>query len=322
MIKLKPVRHSPKEVEQVEKEIFDAFVKKIYLPLIATIGFKKKIFKNSRSDLIEAIQSGQIVYSNGKFSGQFNSTLSRGLQELGAKWDRKHGSWTIPLPKLPIDIKNAISLSEAKFVEKINQLNKKLKEFDAEKFAEEIDVSKIFDTALFKVDRNISEAVRKITVQPEISPRAREAIAREYNNNLKKYIKNFTVEEIQKLRSKVNDSVYAGNRYETLIKSIQESYGVSQNKAKFLARQETNLMTAKFREERYKDAGVDQYEWRCVVGSPNHPVRPLHKIHDGKIYSWDKPPIVDEKGNRKHPGEDYNCRCIAIPVVNFKNLNK
>ena len=52
-----------------------------------------------------------------------------------------------------------------------------------------------------------------------------------------------------------------------------------------------------------------------VVGSPNHPVREMHKALAGKVFSWDDPPITNEKGDRNNPGQDYGCRCYARPIV-------
>jgi SPP1 gp7 family putative phage head morphogenesis protein len=96
---------------------------------------------------------------------------------------------------------------------------------------------------------------------------------------------------------------------------------VSANKAKFLARQETSLMTTKLKETRYREAGVNEYKWKTVAGSKLHPVRPSHKILEGRIFRWDDPPITTPPGEavrRNNPGQDYNCRCFAQPIVRFK----
>ena len=58
------------------------------------------------------------------------------------------------------------------------------------------------------------------------------------------------------------------------IGAIQKSYGVTANKAKFLARQETKLLTTTLKEVRYVDAGVTKYKWKSVTGTAAHPVRP------------------------------------------------
>ncbi|MEM7295990.1 MAG: phage minor head protein, partial [Pseudomonadota bacterium] len=47
-----------------------------------------------------------------------------------------------------------------------------------------------------------------------------------------------------------------------------------------------------------------RYIWRTRGDGK---VRSSHADRDGQVYSWDHPP---EGG---HPGQDYNCRCVAEP---------
>ena len=58
-----------------------------------------------------------------------------------------------------------------------------------------------------------------------------------------------------------------------------------------------------------RKTGSNKYKWRTQKDSR---VRLTHRKLEGKIFSFDKPPIID--GRPLHPGEDYNCRCVAIPV--------
>lgn len=51
-------------------------------------------------------------------------------------------------------------------------------------------------------------------------------------------------------------------------------------------------------------------------------MRADHRRLNGKIFSWNAPPIVDMRtGRRGHPGDDYQCRCVAIPVFEFEKLD-
>jgi SPP1 gp7 family putative phage head morphogenesis protein len=163
----------------------------------------------------------------------------------------------------------------------------------------------------------MESAAKNILVMPRLTDSEREKIADEYTLNLTRYIQTFTEKEIVNLREKIEKNVMSGSRYESIIQSIKRSYGVSQNKAKFLARQETNLMMSSFKAARYQSAGVEEYIWTTVVGSKNHPVRPMHKALDGKIFRFDSPPITSQDGQRNNPGEDFGCRCTARPIVRF-----
>lgn len=314
---LQPIREGIDDWEPLELKIAELFQKEIYLPILALLNAPKKVLKNSADPLVEAIEAGRIHFDRGMFRGKFNSSVSKELRKLGAKWDKKKSGFTLPLGKVPPDVRRAIELSESRFKKVLQAIDKKLSEMLPSQIADKLKATQIFDTVLWKVDTSFKSTIKNITVAPDLTPAAREKIAAEYNENMKLYIKDWTEKEILSLREKIQENNFSGLRYEGMIKTLQDSYGVSYNKAKFLARQETKLLTSKFKEARYTDAGIQEYKWQCVVGSPNHPVRPMHKRLDGKICRFDDPPIVDEKGNRKNPGEDYGCRCVARPIVRF-----
>lgn len=319
--RLKPITADTKIEKKIRDHIVEVLKKEIYIPLILKAGVKSTKLENSIDDLLKAIRAGQLVYINGKFKGKLNATLSRELRRIGAEWDRVQGAWSIPQSKLPATIKTEILLSKAKFLEVIDNVDEKLKSINPEKIAEKISLKEAFDTSLYEFDQKFVDSIKAISVQPKFSRSEIDKISDEYNDNMRLYIKNFTEEETKRLREMVQQNVLKGIRYEGLVDTIKESYEVSLNKAKFLARQETNLLLTKFREIRYTRSGLNKYEWRTVAGSADHPVRDSHKELNGKIFSWDNPPITTMPGKpqrRNHPGEDYNCRCIAVPVLEFE----
>jgi SPP1 gp7 family putative phage head morphogenesis protein len=319
-IKLKPVQPSKRIEDKLKKEILTLLQEEFFRPIMLAVGVNKIKVANSMDDLLSAIKSGQIVYWRGKFSGKYSATLTRELRRLGAKWDGKQGQWTIPLQNLPVEVKNEIYSYRTKTEEKREKLLKSLSRIDPENIAEKLNVNSIFDAMIHKAESDFKKATANLTVTPELNRRQLEFLRQEYKENLKLSIKDFTTGQILKLREDVSNLTYAGFRYEDMIDDIQKRYGVTVEKATFLARQENNLAVAKYRQTRFQDAGVDKYEWRAVHGSPAHPTRPAHKALSGKIFQWDKPPVTTEPGQpqrRNNPGEDYNCRCIAIPVVEF-----
>jgi SPP1 gp7 family putative phage head morphogenesis protein len=163
------------------------------------------------------------------------------------------------------------------------------------------------------MNTDFEDVVKSVAIPPKLTSQAKEAISKSWANNLDLYIKGWADEAILKLRGKVMDNTMRGQRSANMIKSIVEEYGVSQRKAKFLARQETSLLMSKFQEERYKDVGITKYRWS---GSMDKRERHDHKLLEGKIISWDSPPITNrETGARNHAGQDFGCRCVAIPIV-------
>jgi SPP1 gp7 family putative phage head morphogenesis protein len=328
-IELNPIRGNSEDWDRIERAIIEKLRRVLYLPLLAEFADKPtKTLKNAKDGdaLFEALRTGRVTYSRGTFSGRFNAAVSKELRRLGAQWDRKTGTFKAPMTSLPIETQNAIRGTASRYAEKIAGIDKKLAQILPENIAGAIRLEDMFDSTLWKADKNFRATVKGITVAPELSKEQRRRIAEEWQTNLEINIKALAEDQILKLRKDLQKSVFTGNRYESAIGAIQKSYGVSQGRAKFWARQETKLLITKFQEVRYADAGIYEYTWHCVAGSALHPVRPRHKALDeaskkGKIFRYDDPPITSEPGQpvrRNNPGQDYNCRCHARPVVRFK----
>lgn len=322
---LKPVRERPEYFEAIEKEIKRFFKREFYMPLMQELGAKSGTLQNSMDDLWQAIASGQIHYVNGRFEGTFNSTISKELKKLGAVWDRSRKAWTIPRSLLPADIGGAIQASYDRFKKMAERVNRKLEAVTPDELTGQLRLEALFDSTLYRVNKDLEATLQGITVGPQLSAEGRKRIAAEYAENLALHIRGFMQKEILELRGAIVEQAFTGYRYEALVDTIRKSYAVSQRKAKFLARQETSLLMTKFKQVRYQEAGVNQYRWSCVKmphdKTPDQHtlgnVRYYHGLLDGKIFSWDNPPTVDAKGSKKNPGQDYNCRCAAIPLVRF-----
>lgn len=326
IVELKAIKESTEDYDTVERRIKALLKKEIYYPLLRELKMGSSTLKNAKdsSALIDAIRSGQITFYRGTFSGKFSSAISRELKSLGASWDRKNKTFKINQGSLPLDVRIAASSSEFQFTKKLDAIDKKLAEISPAELAEKLKVSDAFDRTLWKVEKDFQASVKGITVAPQLTAKEGKRISAEWQTNMQLYIKDFTEKEIATLRKDMKESAFTGNRYGSMVKTIQESYGVSANKAKFLARQETSLLMAKYKQVRYQESGIDEYYWYHVAGSSKHPVRPIHKalgdaMDNGKkkIYRFSQPPIVDKEGNRKNPGQDYNCRCTARPIVRF-----
>jgi SPP1 gp7 family putative phage head morphogenesis protein len=325
---LRVIKESTEDYEAVEKKILVLFKREIYLPLVRIMKPNRNVLTNAKPGLLDAIKYGRIQFYRGTFSGRFNASISKELQALGARWDRKQGTWKVSSSSLTPEIKLAIQASASQFQRTLDAIDKKLAAILPGEIADRLKVDTLFDTTLWKVEREFAATLKGLTVPPQLTKSQRASIARDWQNNMKLFIKDWTQKEIVELRKNMQESVFAGNRYETAVKTIEKSYGVATGKAKFLARQETGLLMAKFKEVRYKDVGVRKFKWRCVSGTAAHPVRPAHKALDGKVFSWDNPRELDKNGfvnpngahkpgENKNPGEDYNCRCTAVPIVEF-----
>ena len=314
---LRPIRETRSDYEKLQAEILKLLRKEIYLPLLKEISVKKSVLNSSTKLLVDALIAGHIRYEENGFVGVFSADVSKELRSLGAVWSKRSPKWLIRLSTLSMDIQDAVSVSVLKEQALKSKITRTLSRIEADKVVSKFDTTKLFKFAASNVNRDFEKSVAGIVVAPRMSEHAKERIASEYSNNLKLYIKEFTEDEIIRLRKEIEEHVFKGNRYESIVSKIQDSYGISKQKAKFLAKQETSLLTSKIKETRYQDVGIDTYIWQTVNGTTKHPVRPLHKQLNGKTCSFSNPPVSGPKGERQNPGEPFNCRCTARPVVKF-----
>jgi SPP1 gp7 family putative phage head morphogenesis protein len=88
--------------------------------------------------------------------------------------------------------------------------------------------------------------------------------------------------------------------------------GVSESRAQLIARDQTLKLNSALTKDRHERAGISQYKWSTSL---DERVRPMHADLEGTTQSWDDPPVTNEQGEENHPGEDYQCRCIPIPIL-------
>lgn len=97
---------------------------------------------------------------------------------------------------------------------------------------------------------------------------------------------------------------------------IKETFDVSYGRAKVIARDQVSKFNSRLTQQRQVNTGIKRYKW---VTSEDSRVRSSHSRLDGKVFSWDDPPVTvfsgKRAGERNHPGEDIQCRCHAIPIV-------
>jgi SPP1 gp7 family putative phage head morphogenesis protein len=114
-----------------------------------------------------------------------------------------------------------------------------------------------------------------------------------------------------KIGNAVLSGVTQGRRASDLAKDIEAITETTESRAKFIARDQTAKMNSAITKARHTELGLDEYTWQT---SGDERVRDTHAEHDGKVYRWDDPPA-----DTGHPGEDFNCRCVAIPYVKIED---
>lgn len=314
---LKPQPLHEKYYEPVEVQLKDFIYQTLYAPLRTIIEefTAQKVILNASAGVIEqAIMKGLVQYNAGIFSGKFNAAISRELRKIGARFDKRMKVFKMDAGKVPAHIRVLAAQKQAQ----AKDINDKIKaELDKiqESLPAVIEKTKIEYTKLIdRVTKDFKEIYRQIEVEPDESEGFKKAQDREYSERARPFIKGWTEEEILQLRQDVTDNALAGYRADQLIKRIQKRHGTSKVHAKFIAKQETAIFMSNYRKLRFTSSGVKRFKWST---SGDSRVRDDHRDLNGRIFSYDNPPIVD-KATGKHglPGSgSFGCRCVDIAIV-------
>lgn len=123
---------------------------------------------------------------------------------------------------------------------------------------------------------------------------------------------------LSQVESIVMTNVRAGGRPEAITKLLSQQFGVSQRRAKMIARDQTAKVNGDIAAKRQQSSGFEYFQW---IDSDDERVRDRHEdianrvtAYGKGIYRWDNPPLSD-RGTPIIPGQDFQCRCIARPVL-------
>jgi len=152
------------------------------------------------------------------------------------------------------------------------------------------------------------------------------ALRRWVDENVLK-IKSIPTEALGEMQRIVLNGYRRGSTLTDIARAIQEEYKLSRRKAQLLARDQVSTLNAQISKMQQQDAGCTKYRWS---DSHDSRVRECHHDLNGKVFSWDEPPEMwyETKsagriytGRRCNPGEDFACRCVAIPVFDIDTID-
>ncbi len=319
---LKPIYDHDVYSKGIEKLIYAQLYVSIFAPLYEILKDPNQVRNSSPRSLIDALRTGRLQYVSGFFIGKLNVAISKDLKGIGARYNKTRRAYAIERANLPSEVLLAVSDANLIAKEKLKKVEDFLSAIEGRKLTK-MQLEPFFGETIDKLDKQFGSTTKVITgsdIAIPLNERYKEALKVAYTDNLDLYIQDWHDEQILHLRKKVAKNVTEGFRAEKMVEDIQQQQGVSYRKAKFLARQETSLMVSKYRQIRYQDIGLNKYQWST---SHDGRVRHDHRELQGKIFSYDNPPVTDRHTMaRNNPGEDYNCRCVAIPVLTTKEILK
>lgn len=149
-----------------------------------------------------------------------------------------------------------------------------------------------------------------------VPPQLQQAISAALSENVA-LIKSIGSRYLDQVQGAVMRSITTGRGLQDLVPEIQKQGQIAERRARNIALDQTRKAYNTVNRVRMQALGVQKFEW-LHSGGGAHP-RKDHERMDGKIYSFDDPPVIDPRtGERGFPGQAPNCRCRMLPVIEFE----
>ena len=316
------------------------FYDEYYEPLLNVLKEYSPIKNTGTSHLVEAIRSGRINFDGVQFTGSVNSRISADLKGF-AEFDRRTKGWK-PIKSIPLPITTALSARRFQNESMLKRLQIEIDRMEqrVKTLVENLDFN--MQGSIFDIIESADRDIDDISVGLGFTPEQLSQLRKDYNENMRYWVQQWDEEQIVRLRDMTQRNMLAGMNREQLAQEIQAEWSVSDNKARFLARQETTLLSSAIQDRRYTDAGIVWYIWQGVadnrqVGNPageypnpttghgNHyamngkvckmsdPTVYADSIEDAKRGVWKPKSAIG--ADMRHPGIAFGCRCTRRPLV-------
>lgn len=130
-------------------------------------------------------------------------------------------------------------------------------------------------------------------------------------------IKSIPDEYMQKITGTVMRAITSGGNIQLLQKTLSKYEGITERRVKNIADDQTRKAYNSINAQRMMDVGVKKFMW--IHSGGGQKPRQEHIELNGKIFSFDDPPIIDSKtGERGLPSVLVNCACTLKPIFEFE----
>lgn len=285
-------------------------IEKVIAPAIGGIYAtlpKKPTFPLSRNAtaLERALSVGDITLEGDLFRGVRGAAVSRELEAMGGKY-LAVGVWQVPLDRIPYALRAAANKAREEKGAWLARLS------TAAKLAAPlaIDPAMLID-AYRQLESKIMVEFKK-TVGVEPFPMKMETRAKEFQFRVEDAVRGFSEQETKRISALIQKAAEDKWSVAKLESALAGRENVGREKARWMARQGMAVATTDIKADYYISAGLPRYRWQT---KGDDRVRSDHAILDGEIFEWANPPVVNQStGMRAHPSQDYNCRCVSVPL--------
>jgi SPP1 gp7 family putative phage head morphogenesis protein len=153
---------------------------------------------------------------------------------------------------------------------------------------------------------------------------ATQQVIEQYRQENARLITGLKDAQVSKVTDVLRRAQSTGDRWEEVAPGIKHAAGVGIDRARLIARDQTNKFNGTMQRITQTSAGVDEYTWsttkaasvRGYPGGPNTRAGGAnHYALEGTRHKWSDPPVIPGTSERAHPGQQINCECVAIPVI-------
>lgn len=124
----------------------------------------------------------------------------------------------------------------------------------------------------------------------------------------------------------IRKGIRDGLKTSAIVTAVWAIFNRAAGEMRATARNQIGSLNSAMSRKEQTDAGCSSY---CWATSGDDRVRACHAALNGKTIRWDSPPEmwyvtkrgIVHTGRTCHPGEDYNCRCTAVPVFERDFIN-
>lgn len=142
-------------------------------------------------------------------------------------------------------------------------------------------------------------------------------------------IKSIPEQFLNQVRDIVLRETVKGRTSESIIEQIRNVHEVTENRARLIARDQSNKINGDLTRERQAASNIRAFRWRTVG---DEAVRETHRKRNGLVYAW-RPEFVGQRladgtvlrdpnaDGIGYPGEEIQCRCIAEPIIELERVS-
>ena len=157
------------------------------------------------------------------------------------------------------------------------------------------------------IENQIGISVQQLINEEGLSPQINALII-----ETEEWVKRLRDDSITQFTANTLRAMTLGESFEEVVNSYREDAEKRRNNARFVARNQLSNFNGISNKIRYQNLGITEAIW---VTSRDERVRGAHADRNGKRFNLSEGLFSSKDGKTLIPGVDFNCRCIAKPII-------